>query len=130
MLATALAPEVGYDKAAEISKEAFKIGQTIREVAREQTDLSEEELDEAPDAQDDSDLELARIGSLLFVFVDSPNDQIGSSSLIDTFATRLSAQPLKRKEKVFTRSYVVARLLCADFGVEALAMRRPKLARR
>ncbi|HEY0127557.1 MAG TPA: class II fumarate hydratase, partial [Rubrobacteraceae bacterium] len=46
MLATALAPEVGYDKAAEISKEAFKTGKTIREVAREQTDLSEEELDE------------------------------------------------------------------------------------
>jgi fumarate hydratase, class II len=51
MLATALAPEVGYDKAAEISKEAFKTGQTIREVAREQTDLSEEELDEALDAK-------------------------------------------------------------------------------
>jgi fumarate hydratase class II len=51
MLATALAPEVGYDKAAEISKEAFKTGQTIREVAREQTDLSEEELDEVLDAK-------------------------------------------------------------------------------
>ena len=51
MLATALAPEVGYDKAAEIAKEAFKTDQTIREVAREQTDLSEEELDEALDAK-------------------------------------------------------------------------------
>ena len=51
MLATALAPEVGYDKAADISKEAFKTGQTIREVAREQTELSEEELDEALDAK-------------------------------------------------------------------------------
>ncbi len=51
MLATALAPEVGYDKAAEISKEAFKNDKTIREVAREQTDLSEEELDEALDAK-------------------------------------------------------------------------------
>jgi hypothetical protein len=40
------------------------------------------------------DLELARIGSLLFIFADSPNDQNGSSSSIDTFATRLSAQPL------------------------------------
>src|SRR5215207_4870497 len=39
-------------------------------------------------------LELARIGSLLFIFADSPNDQNGSSSSIDTFATRLSAQPL------------------------------------
>ncbi len=50
MLATALAPEIGYDKAAEISKEAFKTGKTIREVAREQTDLSEEELDKLLDA--------------------------------------------------------------------------------
>ena len=51
MLATALAPEVGYDKAADIAKEAFKTDRTIREVAREQTDLSEEELDEALDAK-------------------------------------------------------------------------------
>ena len=51
MLATALAPEVGYDKAAEIAKEAFKTGKTIREIAREQTDLSNEELDEVLDAK-------------------------------------------------------------------------------
>ncbi len=51
MLATALAPEVGYDKAADIAKEAFKTERTIREVAREQTDLSEEELDETLDAK-------------------------------------------------------------------------------
>ncbi len=51
MLATALAPEVGYDKAAEIAKQAFKTGKTIREVAREQTDLSEVELDEVLDAK-------------------------------------------------------------------------------
>ena len=51
MLATALAPEVGYDKAAEIAKQAYKEEKTIREVAREQTDLSEEELDELLDAR-------------------------------------------------------------------------------
>ena len=51
MLATALAPEIGYDKAAEISKEAYKTGKTIREVARESTDLSEEELDRLLDAR-------------------------------------------------------------------------------
>jgi fumarate hydratase class II len=51
MLATALAPEVGYDKAAEIAKQAYKEDRTIREVAREQTDLSEEELDELLDAK-------------------------------------------------------------------------------
>jgi hypothetical protein len=43
-------------------------------------------------------LELARIGSLLFIFADSLNDQNGSSSSIDTFATRLSAQPLRPKQ--------------------------------
>jgi fumarate hydratase class II len=51
MLATALAPKIGYDKAAEISKQAYKTGKTIREVAREETDLSEEELNELLDAR-------------------------------------------------------------------------------
>jgi fumarate hydratase class II len=51
MLATALAPEIGYDRAAEISKEAYKTGRTIREVAREKTELSEEELDKLLDAR-------------------------------------------------------------------------------
>ncbi len=44
MLATALAPAIGYDAAAEIAKEAAKTGRTIREVSRENTTLSEEEL--------------------------------------------------------------------------------------
>ncbi|MEO8457008.1 MAG: class II fumarate hydratase [Chloroflexota bacterium] len=46
MLGTALVPAVGYDEAANISKTAAKTGQTIREVAREKTKLSEEELDD------------------------------------------------------------------------------------
>ena len=44
MFATSLAPVVGYDKAAEIAKEAAARGETIREVARAMTDLSEAEL--------------------------------------------------------------------------------------
>ncbi|MBA2377178.1 MAG: class II fumarate hydratase [Rubrobacter sp.] len=51
MLATALAPEIGYDKAASLAKEAYKNDKTIREVARENTDLSEEKLDELLDAR-------------------------------------------------------------------------------
>ena len=51
MLATALAPEIGYDKAADLSKEAYKTGKTIREIAREKTDLSEEQLDRLLDAR-------------------------------------------------------------------------------
>ena len=46
MLATGLAPAVGYDAAAAIAKEASKTGRTIREVAREKTELSEGELTE------------------------------------------------------------------------------------
>jgi fumarate hydratase class II len=45
MLATALAPAIGYDQAAAIAKEAAKAGRTIREVAREKTELSDSELD-------------------------------------------------------------------------------------
>jgi fumarate hydratase class II len=45
MLVTALSPEIGYEKAAAIAKEAAKSGRTIRELAREQTDLSEADLD-------------------------------------------------------------------------------------
>ena len=48
---TALAPGIGYDRAAEIAKEAYKTGRTIREVAREKTDLSEDELDQLLDAR-------------------------------------------------------------------------------
>jgi fumarate hydratase, class II len=45
MIGTALAPRIGYDLAAEIAKTAAKSGRTIREVARELTDLGEEDLD-------------------------------------------------------------------------------------
>lgn len=44
MLGTALAPAIGYDAAAVIAKEAAYTGRTIREVAKEKTDLSEEAL--------------------------------------------------------------------------------------
>jgi fumarate hydratase class II len=44
MVGTALAPRIGYDAAAAIAKEAAKTGRTIREVARERTDLTEDEL--------------------------------------------------------------------------------------
>src|SRR5690348_14848953 len=43
-ICTSLAPVIGYDAAAALSKEAYKTGKTIREVARERTTLSEEEL--------------------------------------------------------------------------------------
>jgi fumarate hydratase class II len=45
MLVTALAPEIGYDAAAALAKEAYQTGRTIRELARERTALSEADLD-------------------------------------------------------------------------------------
>ncbi|HEY8736828.1 MAG TPA: class II fumarate hydratase [Candidatus Dormibacteraeota bacterium] len=45
MLATALAPAIGYDAAAKIAKEALATGKTVREVARQRTKLAPEELD-------------------------------------------------------------------------------------
>jgi fumarate hydratase, class II len=45
MITTALAPEIGYDAAAAIAKEAYGSGRTIREVAREKTSLSDADLD-------------------------------------------------------------------------------------
>jgi len=43
-LATALAPVLGYDKAADIAKEAAATGRTVREVARERSGLTEAAL--------------------------------------------------------------------------------------
>ncbi len=48
MLATALAPEIGYDAAAAMAKEGFKTGRTIRELALEQG-IPADRLDELLD---------------------------------------------------------------------------------
>jgi fumarate hydratase class II len=44
-MVTALAPRIGYDAAAEVAKEAFASGRTVREVCRERGVLADEELD-------------------------------------------------------------------------------------
>jgi fumarate hydratase class II len=49
MMTTALSPRLGYDEAAAIAAEARTSGRTIREVARERTDLPEDELSELLD---------------------------------------------------------------------------------
>lgn len=48
-MVTSLAPRIGYDKAAEIAKEAYKTGRTVREVALEMKVLPREELEKALD---------------------------------------------------------------------------------
>jgi fumarate hydratase class II len=45
-LATGLAPKIGYDQAATVSKKAYESGKTIREVVLEEKILSENEFDE------------------------------------------------------------------------------------
>ena len=49
ILVTALNPIIGYEKGAKIAKKAFAEGRALKDVAREMTDLSDKELDEALD---------------------------------------------------------------------------------
>jgi fumarate hydratase class II len=51
MLVTVLAPRIGYDRAAEIAKEARKTGKGIREIALEHEVLSKKELDQILDPE-------------------------------------------------------------------------------
>ena len=44
-IVTALNPIIGYERGAAIAKKAFSEGRPIREVAAEETDLSDDELD-------------------------------------------------------------------------------------
>ena len=43
-MGTALAPEIGYDRAADLVKEAYATGRTIRDVAREKSGLGDDRL--------------------------------------------------------------------------------------
>jgi len=49
ILVTALAPLIGYDKAAAIAKKAYAEGRPVKDIALEMTDLSGEELDKLLD---------------------------------------------------------------------------------
>lgn len=48
-MCTALAPEIGYDAAAQIAKESFATGKTVRQIARERKVLPEDRLNELLD---------------------------------------------------------------------------------
>ncbi len=45
ILVTALNPVIGYEKGAAVAKKAYQEGRPVKEVAREMTDLTDEELD-------------------------------------------------------------------------------------
>ncbi len=51
MLGTSLAPEIGYDEAARVAKEAFKTGETIREFVLREGLVEKDRLDELLDAR-------------------------------------------------------------------------------
>jgi fumarate hydratase class II len=53
-MSTALAPVIGYERAAEISKKAFASGRTVREVATEEAVLPADELQRLLDSMLDS----------------------------------------------------------------------------
>jgi fumarate hydratase, class II len=48
-MCTALAPEIGYEAAAKLAKDAYRTGKTVREVAKEQKILPEKRLSELLD---------------------------------------------------------------------------------
>ena len=48
-MCTALAPEIGYEAAAKLAKDAYRSGKTVRELAKEQKVLPEKQLDELLD---------------------------------------------------------------------------------
>ncbi|MGB5491192.1 MAG: hypothetical protein WBM76_10245 [Woeseiaceae bacterium] len=45
ILVTALNPVIGYEKGAAVAKQAYKEGRPVKDVARDMTDLTDEELD-------------------------------------------------------------------------------------
>ncbi|HTF52094.1 MAG TPA: class II fumarate hydratase [Pseudonocardia sp.] len=51
MMATALSPRIGHDRAAAVAARARELDRTVRDVARLETDLTEDELDQLLDAR-------------------------------------------------------------------------------
>jgi len=62
-MCTSLAPLIGYDKAAEVAKESFKTGKTVRQIAAEKKLLSDADLAKAMDAKRMTQPQADMIGS-------------------------------------------------------------------
>src|SRR4051812_987875 len=62
-MCTSLAPAIGYDKAADIAKESFKTGKTVRQVAAERKVMDDAALDKALDARRMTQPQADMIGS-------------------------------------------------------------------
>ena len=62
-MCTGLAPIIGYDKAADVAKESFKTGKTVRQVAAEKKLVGEAELQKAMDPRRMTEPQADMIGS-------------------------------------------------------------------
>jgi len=62
-MCTSLAPIIGYDKAADVAKESFKTGKTVRQVAQEKKFMPDAELNKALDARRMTQPQADMIGS-------------------------------------------------------------------
>ena len=62
-MCTSLAPMIGYDKAADIAKESFKTGKTVRQVAADRKLMPEAELNKSLDARRMTQPQADMIGS-------------------------------------------------------------------
>jgi fumarate hydratase class II len=62
-MCTSLAPIIGYDKAAEVAKEAFKTGKTVRQIAAERKLMDDAGLNKALDAKRMTQPQADMIGS-------------------------------------------------------------------
>ncbi len=62
-MCTSLAPAIGYDKAADVAKESFKTGKTVRQVAAEKKLMSEADLNKTLDARRMTQPQADMIGS-------------------------------------------------------------------
>jgi fumarate hydratase class II len=62
-MCTSLAPLIGYDKAADVAKQSFRTGKTVRQIAAEAKLLSEADLNKAMDARRMTQPQADMIGS-------------------------------------------------------------------
>jgi fumarate hydratase class II len=62
-MCTSLAPKIGYDKAAEIAKESFRTGRTVREIAKGKKVLPDAEVDQLLDPMEMTQPQEGMVGS-------------------------------------------------------------------
>jgi fumarate hydratase class II len=62
-MCTSLAPVIGYDKAADVAKESFKTGKTVRQVAQEKKFVPDAELNKVLDAKRMTEPQADMVGS-------------------------------------------------------------------